>query len=86
MLPLPLLLLMGTGLAELAIGVPPERKVTLPVGANPPLLVMIVAVKVTVVPVPTALLLEATDDDVGAFVTVILIGCEALALKLRSPP
>lgn len=67
------------------IGVPPKKKLTVPVGAFPKLLVEIVAESVTLAPTFTLLELEATMIVVGAFVIVTEPVAEVLALKLASP-
>jgi hypothetical protein len=65
--------------------VPPDRKVTLPKGELPALVVLTIAVKVTGVLWATLLLLETTVVVVGAWITVIGTAAEMLGLKPLSP-
>jgi hypothetical protein len=67
------------------MGVPPDRKVTLPPGCTPPLVVLMVAVNVTGLLWAGLLLLETTAVLVEAWTTVIGTAAEVLALRPLSP-
>ena len=84
-LPLPSVPLAETGLPGFAIEIPPDRKVTVPVGRKPAPPVLMVAVNVTGLPCGTLLLLGTTTVAVGAWVTVIETAAELLPLKPASP-
>jgi hypothetical protein len=68
-----------------AIGVPPDKKVTVPVGRKPALVVLTAAVNVTGVPWITGLLRGTIAVAVGAWVTVIGTAAEVLGLRPPSP-
>ena len=57
----------------------------MPAGLWPALLVLMVAVRVTIPPATTLLLLDVMATVVGPGTTVIGTGVEVLALKLASP-
>ena len=86
MLPLPKDPVTETGLSELAIGVPLERKVMMPAGGKAALLVLTVAVNKTGSPWITLLLLATRPTVVGALVTVMGTAAETLGVKPASPP
>jgi hypothetical protein len=85
MLPKPSVPDTAKGLFGLLIGVPPDKNVTMPPGARPPLVVWIVALNLTASVVSILVLSLVNEIVVGALVTVIVVGDELLALKLASP-
>lgn len=68
-----------------AIGVPPEVNVTLLVGGDPALVVLIVAVRSTFEPSPTVVALALRPVAVAACVTVRVDVVDVLGAKLGSP-
>ena len=68
------------------MGVPPSRKVTVPVGPSPPLTVLTLAVKVIPMPEPGVALFAVTTVVVGAWVTVMFFVGEVLGLKPEGLP
>jgi hypothetical protein len=75
----------GAGLPTFVIGVPPSEKVTGPPGPAAKLLVATVAIRVTIAPSATVVLLVARELVTGAFVTEIAELDELLDEKLLSP-